>query len=134
MVIAIGLKMTSRKVITSFASSGSDVMDGHESELLNRNTRGTVQSGILSSSLKTDSDITQTLPLTPDGCEIGAQNEVHEVPSVVQPSDTNKNDAPQSSTETDQINRVLFPFSGPGSTKENQNVAIENNNVFVFLF
>ena len=99
--------------------------------LENGKVRGNEQSKVLSSSFETDPDTTHPLSMKPSGCEVDTQNHMHEVQSVVQPSDTNKNDAPQSSIETDQISRELWPFNGPGST-ENRNVAIENHNVAFF--
>ena len=104
-------------------------MDGSNSALENGNVRGRVYSKVLSSSSKTDTNIPLPLPLEKNGCEVDPQKHVHEVRSVVQPSDTNKNKALQKSIKSDhQNNRELLPFSGPGSL-ENRNVAIENNNV-----
>ena len=120
----LGLKTTSRKVV--FAFSGSAMMDGSKSELLNGNVRGEVQSKVLSSSSKTDSDTTPPLPLIPSGCEVNTQNQVIKVRAVVPPSDNNKSCALQVSNLTDQNSRALWPFNGPGSI-EHRNVAIENH-------
>ena len=126
-ICLIRLKMTSRKVDTVFATSGND-MDDYASELLNGNARGTVQSGFLSSSLKTNSDT--TLPLTPNGCEENTQINVKDVRSVVQPIDINQN-ALQESSNPDPQDRELWPVNGPGEVGENRNVAIENHNDYI---
>ena len=69
------------------------MMDGSKSELLNGNVRGNMQSRVLFSSIETDPEATQSLSVEKDGCEKNTQNCIHEVRSVVQPSDINKNDA-----------------------------------------